>query len=206
MYIRAPAANKPNPYWFALYALLTAILASACAQAPKSSAPLPPTNHASEYRIQPGDRLFISVWREEALQRPVLVGPDGSISFTLAGQIQGTGMSLKELEKELQKRLIKYIPEAAVSVSLVETLGNKIYIAGKVIRPGEYVISRPTNVMQAIALAGGITPFADKTNIKVLRAKNGNNQVYWFNYKQVANGENLSQNITLAPGDTVVVP
>jgi len=204
--MRIVTTNSLGTFSLALRATLAVILLSACAATPTTTSPVPTTSQAKEYRIQPGDRLFISVWREETLQRPVLVGPDGSISFPLAGQIQAGGMSVKELEKELQKRLLKYIPEAAISVSLVESLGNKIYVTGKVVRPGEYTVSRPTDVMQAIALAGGITPFADKADIKVLRAQGGVNQVFRFNYKDVVNGENLSQNITLVPGDTIVVP
>jgi len=186
--------------------MLAVILLSACAATPTTTSRTPMTSQAKEYGIQPGDRLFISVWGEKTLQLPVLVGPDGSISFPLAGQIHASGMSVKELEKEMQKRLLKYIPAAAVSVSLIESRGNKIYVIGKVVHPGGYTVSRPTDVMQAIALARGITPFADKSDIKVLRAKDGVNQVFRFNYEDVVNGENLSQNITLVPGDTIVVP
>jgi polysaccharide export outer membrane protein len=136
----------------------------------------------------------------------VLVRPDGGLSFPLAGQIQAAGMTLRELEQVLQRRLSRYIPEATVSVALMETTGNKIYVVGKVIRPGEYVVSRPIDVMQAIAVAGGVTPFADTSQIRVLRGQDPKQEMFSFNYQDIVKGRLLSQNITLAPGDTVVVP
>ena len=136
--------------------LLVAFL-PACSQPVKETATSAKTQIPSEYHIQPGDRLFVSVWGEEVLQQGVVVQPDGGLSFPLAGQIQAEGLSVAQLEAELNKRLSPYIPQPAVSVSLIEPLGYRIYVVGRVSRPGEYVLSRQVDVLQALALAGGRT-------------------------------------------------
>ena len=160
----------------------------------------------TSYSFQPGDVLFISVWREESLQREVLVRPDGGFNFPLAGDIKAGGFTTRQLEQEISKKLEKYIPEPVVTVSLVQNLGNRIYVVGKVNKPGEYVINRRIDVMQALAMAGGMTPFADKDDIKIIRRQNGRQKTFAFDYSQVEDGQLLTQNITLMPGDTVVVP
>jgi polysaccharide export outer membrane protein len=160
----------------------------------------------SDYVIQPGDLVFVSVWREETLQREVLVRPDGGLSFPLAGEVNAKGLTTQQLESAISKRLEKYIPDPVVTVSLSQNLGNRIYVVGKVNRPGEYVLNRRIDVMQALAMAGGMTPFADRDRIKILRRRNGGQSTFAFDYDQVEAGQRLSQNITLMPGDTVVVP
>jgi len=160
----------------------------------------------ASYIIQPGDVLFVSVWREESLQREVLVGPDGGFNFPLAGEVNAKGLTTTQLEYEISNRLKKFIPEPVVTVNLWKNLGNRIYVVGKVNNPGEYIVSRRIDVIQAIALAGGMTPFADEDKIKILRRRNGQQQTFAFDYGQVEKGRRLSQNITLMPGDTIVVP
>lgn len=140
------------------------------------------------------------------MQREVIVQPDGRIRFPLAGEVKAAGLSLSEIEQRLKKNLSTYIPDPAISVSLIQSTGNRIYIIGRVNAPGEYVLSRDVDVLQAIALAGGVTPFAKKSKIKILRKEKGTQRVYYFNYKEVENGERASQNILLMPGDTIVVP
>jgi len=161
---------------------------------------------SKEYRVQPGDMLFISVWREETLQREVIVQPDGAIRFPLAGEVGAAGLPLAQIEQKLKRQLSAYIPDPAVSVSLVQSLGNRIYVVGRVKEPGEFVLTRNIDVMQALSLAGGTTPFAKKSEIRILREQKGQQRVFNFNYKEVEKGERLSQNIQLRPGDTVVVP
>lgn len=188
-------------------AAVVAFLLAACAQPVKiSPAPQQIDEAPKAYRIQPGDTLYVAVWGEEALQRAVLVQPDGGFSFPLAGQMKVEGLSIGELEQELDSRLAPYIPEPAVSVSLVETLGNRIYVMGRVNKPGEHILGRPVDVLQALALAGGLDPFARQDAIKIFRGQAPTQQVFGFNYKEVKRGSNLSQNITLLPGDTIIVP
>jgi len=170
------------------------------------AAPRKKAQQLVSYLIQPGDVLFVSVWREESLQREVLVGPDGSFNFPLAGEVNARGLTTTQLEFEISNKLKKFIPEPVVTVNLARNLGNRIYVVGKVNNPGEYIVARSIDVIQAIALAGGMTPFADKDKIKVLRRKNGRQETFAFDYSQVEKGRLLSQNITLIPGDTVVVP
>lgn len=196
-----------NAYRCAVAALLSVALALTAACAGQAAVGMPSAGAAKQdYRVQPGDILFISVWREETLQREVTVQPDGAIRFPLAGQVNASGLTLTQIEERLKTQLSKYIPDPAVSVSLLRSLGNRIYVVGRVNKPGEFVLSGKIDVMQALALAGGMTPFADRSAIKILREENGKQRTLRFNYKEVEKGEGLSQNILLMPGDTIVVP
>lgn len=159
-----------------------------------------------EYRIGPEDVLHISVWREDTLQREVLVRPDGGISFPLAGDLQAAGKTVEELQTEITERLRKYIPEPAVTVSVDKVAGYRIYVLGQVQDPGQYVVGRYVDVLQALTLAGGLTPFASEGNIKILRRENGEEIVLPFSYSAVKAGTNLGQNILLKSNDVVVVP
>ncbi|MCP4274980.1 MAG: polysaccharide export protein [Gammaproteobacteria bacterium] len=160
----------------------------------------------AKYLLQPGDILEISVWQEPDLQRDVLVRPDGGISFPLVGEVDTTGVSVDLVAAEVSKRLEKYIPDTVVTVSLKQMAGNRIYVLGKVNRPGEFPLSRNVDVMQALSMAGGMTPFAASDEIQVLRREDGVQQSIAFNYSAVEKGSDLSQNIMLLPGDLVVVP
>lgn len=158
------------------------------------------------YLIQPGDILQISVWKEKDMDREVLVRPDGGLSFPLAGDVQASGKTVDELRKEIELRLTRYIPSPVVTVAAKQTLGHKIYVVGKVNRPGEYVASRFVDVMQALGMAGGLTPYAAANDIVVLRRVNGIEHSIHFKYGQVEDGHKLKQNILLQSGDVVVVP
>jgi polysaccharide export outer membrane protein len=162
---------------------------------------------ADPYRIQAGDVLTVSVWKEPDLQGDVLVRSDGGLSFPLTGDIVAAGMTVEELRAEIRKRLDEYVPDAAVTVALKASGGNRIYVLGKVNRPGEYPFGKPIDVMQAISLAGGMTPYASLNSIHILRRKAGGNQdAIPFRYSDVEQGTGLQQNILLVGGDTVVVP
>lgn len=163
---------------------------------------------AEEYRVNPGDVLSIYVWNEESLAREIVVLPDGNISFPLAGKIAAGGRTVADVEGLLTEALGKFLKDApTVTVSPLQLLGNKIYVIGKVNRPGEYPINRPTDVMQALALSGGLNTFASEGNINVLRRDdNGEQRSTAFNYGDVKDGEALQTNILLQAGDIVVVP
>jgi polysaccharide biosynthesis/export protein len=158
------------------------------------------------YRIGPEDMLEISVWREEELQREVLVRPDGRISFPLAGDVQAAGRTAEQVAEEVTARLDRYIPDPVVTVSVKEVAGYKIYVLGQVARPGEYMVGRYVDVMQALTLAGGLTPYASRNQIRILRREDGREVVLPFRYVSVQRGEDLSQNVMLQSGDVVVVP
>jgi polysaccharide biosynthesis/export protein len=161
---------------------------------------------AGSYLLAPEDVLDISVWREETLQKQVLVRPDGGISFPLVGEIQAAGKSAAEIREEITQRLKPFLANPAVSVGVLKIAGYKIYVAGKVAKPGEYVAGRYVDVLQALTMAGGVTPYAAEDKIKVLRKENGKDKVFAFRYSEVRKGRNLEQNIVLRPGDVVVVP
>jgi len=162
---------------------------------------------ADAYKLNPGDVLQISVWKEEGMQQQVLVLPDGDISFPLAGHIKAAGLSPEQLQKVLQTRLKNFFADPVITVTVVQVSGNKIYVIGQVRSPGEFLANRPLDVMQALSLAGGLTTFAADTKIKVLRRDaNGSQHALAFNYSEVSKGESLASNVVLKPGDVVVVP
>lgn len=161
---------------------------------------------AENYQLGPGDDIEISVWKEPDLTRKMVVRPDGKISYPLIGEVQAAGKTVKELKQEISKRLEKFVTDAQVTVLLVESKNYKIYVTGQVNRPGEFSVARPTDVLQALALAGGLTPFAKSRKIVVLRRSSGSEERFPFDYKSVSRGKYMDQNRILLPGDTVVVP
>lgn len=160
---------------------------------------------ASDYMIGPDDALDIAVWKEETLQRKVVVRPDGKISFPLIGEIPAASRSAEDLQQEITVRLKKYIPDPVVTV-VVEKVAYKIYVIGEVKNSGQYQVGHYLDVVQALALAGGLTPYAAENKIKILRRENGVERVIQFEYGKVESGSDLKQNIILKRGDVVVVP
>ena len=158
------------------------------------------------YQIQPGDILEISVWNEENLLKQVLVRPDGGMSFPLVGNVQAAGKSVVELQSLVTQKLSRYIPDPVVTVSTQQLGGNKIYVIGKVAKSGEVIANRNMDVVQALSVAGGMTPYAAANKIKILRRANGKLTAIPFKYGDIEKGDNLQQNIILQSGDVVVVP
>jgi polysaccharide export outer membrane protein len=159
-----------------------------------------------KYLLQPGDILEISVWKEPDLQREVLVHPDGRISFPLVGSIMAKGRTVQTVNSSIASRLEKYIPDPVVTVNLKQMSGNRIYVVGKVLKPGEFLTNRTIDVMQALGMAGGLNPFAEGDEILILRRVGGVQKSIPFDYDKVVEGKDLTQNIVLKPGDVVVVP
>jgi len=158
------------------------------------------------YQLQPGDILQVSVWKEPDLTSEVLIRPDGGMSYMLAGEFHAAGHTVAELTATLQKRIRKYEPDAVVTVLVKATNGYRVYVIGKVLKPGDFPLNRPTDVMQALSLAGGTTPFADANSIRILRRDGDHQKVLPFRYGDIERGRDLNQNILLQSGDTVVVP
>jgi len=158
------------------------------------------------YRLGAEDVLLISVWKDEQLTREVVVRPDGMFSFPLVGDSQAQDRTVEEIRADLVKRLTKYIPNPNVSVSVTKVLSYKIYVVGRVNKPGEYLIGHYTDVLQALSLAGGLTPFAAENDIKVIRRVKGEKEVFPFRYGDMRKGNDLEQNILLQRGDVVMVP
>lgn len=160
----------------------------------------------TDYQVNPGDILFISVWKEEGLQSEVLVRPDGKFSFPLADDILAEGHSIDEIRAKLTEKLSKYIPDLVVSVDVRQIVGNKVYVIGQVNRPGEIIANPQVDVMQALSIAGGTTAFAELNGISILRRLNDEQISIPFRYRDMEKGKRLEQNIVLQAGDIVVVP
>ena len=159
-----------------------------------------------EYRIGPEDVLHISVWKEEDLDRKVVVRPDGGVSFPLAGDVQVSGRTPLEVQDEIRSRLQRYVPDAEVTVSIDEISGYTVFVLGEVAEPGQFTLGRYVDVVQALTLAGGFTPYANNRSIKVLRRQDGREVSFEFDFRDVSRGRDLQQNIVLQSGDVVLVP
>jgi polysaccharide export outer membrane protein len=164
------------------------------------------------YRINGGDLLHISVYGEQNLNQDVPVQPDGGIAFPLIGNLNVRGMTLKELQTKVANNLreSQYFPNLTdneVTVSMVKATGNSVSVVGQVKQPGTFAYDTQLDVMQALSLAGGLTPFASKSKIKILRRdQTGTQTAILFDYSDVEDGEHLDKNILLRGGDVVVVP
>lgn len=177
-----------------------ALLASSAVRAQDNASPREP------YTINPGDLLEISVWKEPDLQREVLIRPDGAFSFPLSGDIVAVGRTVEAVRQELTERLGTFIPDLVVTVTVSEINGNKIYVIGQVRNPGQFIVNPRVDVLQALSIAGGVTPFAELNDIKILRRRNGVQTMLRFRYNDIVKGQNLEQNVLLEVGDVVLVP
>ncbi len=158
------------------------------------------------YVIQPNDMLEIFVWKEVDLTRKVLVRPDGRISFPLVQDLQAAGMTPTQLKDEVERKLSTFLsaPEVTIIVDAIQSY--KIYVLGKVQKPGEMTAPKPVTVLQALALAGGFQEFAKDQEITIIRSDKKGNKVFNFNYRDVIQGRKAEQNIILRTGDVVNVP
>jgi len=161
----------------------------------------------SSYVIGANDVLAINVWKEPDISRSVPVRSDGKISLPLVGELQAGGQTPRQLEEQITKRLQSYISEPEVTVIVTDSKSQKVNILGMVARPGAYLLTSSTTVLDAIAMTGGFKDFAKQKSIYVLRqAPDGTQKRIPFNYKDVIKGKDPEQNIRLQAGDTVVVP
>ena len=158
------------------------------------------------YLIGPEDALEISVWRDETLKSSALVRPDGGVSFPLAGDFIVAGKTAAQVRDELTMRLGKFVPEPVVTVSVVRVSSYRIYVLGRVNKPGDFQVGRNIDVLQALTLAGGMTPFASEDGIRIIRKIEGKSTAIPFQYSRIRKGGDLSQNITLKSGDVLLVP
>ena len=167
----------------------------------------PSTHSDSSYVIGANDVLAINVWKEPDISRSVPVRSDGKISLPLVGELQAGGQTPQQLEQEITKRLQNYISEPEVTVIVTDSKSQRVNIMGMVTRPGAYLLTSATTVLDAIAMAGGFKDFAKQKSIYVLRqAPDGTQKRIPFNYKEVIKGKDPEQNIRLQAGDTLVVP
>jgi polysaccharide export outer membrane protein len=161
----------------------------------------------ADYRLHAGDKLDVSVWKETEMQKPnIVIAPDGKFSFPLAGQVAAAGKTVAEVRQEIENRLKAFIPEAVVTVAVLEVGGDVAYVIGQVSKPGAFLLNPRLNVLQALSLAGGGTPFAKLDSIIVLRGSHASQRALPFRFSQVSSGRNLEQNVDLESGDVIVVP
>jgi polysaccharide export outer membrane protein len=166
----------------------------------------PAVGSGVEYLLGAEDVLAIAVWKDEHLTKEVVVRPDGFVSFPLVGEIQAAGRTVEEVRAEIAKRLAKFIPNPNVSVAAIKVLSYRVYVLGRVNKPGEFMIGHTTDVLQALSLAGGLTPFASENDIRIIRRSNGEQQVIPVPYGDLKRGKNLERNALLQRGDVVMVP
>lgn len=159
------------------------------------------------YRIGPSDLLEIVTWREDMLtRRDVLVRPDGRISLPLTDDIMAAGLTLMQLKYRITKVLSHYLEAPQVYVILHNPRHYEVSILGNVEKPGTYPMLKPTDVMQALAMAGGFNEWADKDEVVILRGLGTHQKRFPFDYDDVVSGETPNQNIILKPGDVIIVP
>ena len=192
--------------------------APASAQAPKSNAPVQPAPAQpavvrpaemmipGNYVIGPDDVLGVVFWRDKEMSTDARVRPDGRIALPLLNEIQAAGLTPEELQKKITEESKKYVEDASITIVVKEINSLKVFITGQVAKPGTYALTSATTVIQLIAVAGGLAEYANSKNIMIMRRQGDKQISLKFNYKEVASGKKLQQNIELKPGDTVIVP
>lgn len=163
-------------------------------------------SRANEYIIGLGDVLEVMVWREPDLTRIQTVRLDGRITIPMVGEVVASGKSPRELAAHLENKLRQLISEPSVSVMLAESKSRRYYIIGQINTPGEFSISYPITILQAIARAGGFLEWAKTSTISIVRRGSSREDIIRFDYDAFAKGQNLGQNILIAAGDTIIVP
>ena len=186
-----------------LFALLLLCMAASAAQA--------------QITLKPGDTLNISVLQDPKFDRSVVIDPNGQIAFPLAGHITADGLTPQKLERILKARLQRNYKDGDLDVTVAlanaarpeipeEDLKPKIFVTGEILRPGPYNVRQATTLVQAIALAGGLGPFAAKRRIQVRRGSGADETIFHFDYKAYEGGADTEKNIPLQPGDVIIVP
>ncbi|PHS69262.1 MAG: sugar transporter [Methylophaga sp.] len=161
---------------------------------------------ADRYLLNAGDVLEISVWNEESLQKEVIVLPDGVITFPLAGEVLAQGRTVADVQASLKKQLSVYLADPVVTVSVLSVDGNTVHVLGKVITPGQFIMIQPIDAIQALSLAGGLSPYAEENNIIVVRRNGDKRQVIHVRYGSIKKGKDLATNIMLKSGDVILIP
>jgi polysaccharide export outer membrane protein len=154
----------------------------------------------SEFRLSREDVIEVSVWKEAELSRTMPIRPDGKVTMPLIGEVQAEGLKPQELEQNVQKALASFVRDPRVTVIVHDVNGARVYVTGMVGHPGSFPLRNSMNVLQALALAGGLAEFADRGGISVLHADGRHIEV---DYDDLVHGRSR---VSLQAGDTVVVP
>lgn len=164
-----------------------------------------PAPVGEEYVLGVEDKLSISVWKEPDLLKTVTVRPDGKITFPLVGDVQAAGRTARQLTDDLAKALTRFIKEPVVTVVVEEINNFKVFVLGEVTTQGALTLRRRTRLVEAIALAGGMSQYADKSNVLLMRFEDGKEIRTRIDYRKVVSGERPESNVYLKPGDTIIV-
>jgi polysaccharide biosynthesis/export protein len=172
------------------------------------AAPAAASSWPDAYVIGPGDVLSVRFWRQDRVSSDVVVRPDGMVSLLLLDDVRAAGLTPEQLRDNIQEQATKFFEDPQVTVIVKQVNSRVVYITGMVGKPGPYPLLHPMTVLQLIATAGGLQDYANGDDIVVIRTENGQQTTFSFNYGRVRkrSGEFLDENITLKPGDTVVVP
>ena len=170
-----------------------------------ASAQSQPAVPFEEYSLGVEDKLSISVWKELDMTKTVAIRPDGKITFPLVGDVQAAGRTARQLSEDLTRLLGRYIKEPVVTVVVEEINNFKVFVLGEVTTQGVLVLRRRTRLLEAIALAGGVSKFADKSDVVLMRFEDGKETRTRIDYRKVVSGERPELNVYLRPGDTVIV-
>jgi polysaccharide export outer membrane protein len=184
-------------------ALALALVLAAAAGAPAGQPPGPAARPPAAYTIGAGDVLRIIVWKEPDLTGDVTVRVDGMITVPLLGDLQAAGRSPGDVAESVAQGLQRFVETPRVTAAVSLSNSARFYVVGQVAKPGEFPLSSNTTVLHALALAGGLKEFARTDSIVIVRQ---DQSVVPVNYKRIAEGKDVSQNVTLARGDTIVVP
>ena len=161
---------------------------------------------SDRYVIGSEDVLYIHVWKEETLSKTVTVRMDGMISMPLVDEIQAAGITPLQLKEKLTEKLKDFVEAPNVTVIVMEANSFKVYISGQVKSPGVLRLRSETSLAQAISLVGGFAEWANQSKIIIIRKEDGKEKRFTVNYKKIVKGQDLSLNILLKPGDTIIVP
>jgi polysaccharide export outer membrane protein len=173
---------------------------------PRPAAPAAAAATSADYRLVSGDKLRIEVYKDAQLSQSLQIRPDGKITLPLVGDVPAAGRTSVELRDAIAKSLQEYMTDPTVTVIVTETTPQVIYVTGEVTKPGSYsIVNGQMSIIQAIAMAGGLTEFANKKDIRVLRKNGTGMETLRFNYKEVLNDETRREPLQLRPGDTVIV-
>ena len=210
---RNSLSNVPSNMCRSLTAVAVLLVASSAAAQPSPSVAPPPgaaktaeTSVPSDYVIGAEDIVGVVFWRDADMSADVTVRPDGMITLPLLGDLRAGGLTPDGLRDAVKKEASKIMEDPNVTIVIKTINSRKVFISGQVTTAGAYPLASPRTVLQLIALAGGLTEYADAKNIRIIRTEQGRTTSLKFNYKEVSRGINLDQNIQLKPGDSVIVP
>lgn len=194
--VRAQSAGNSAP---------TAGMQSATSDSAKSPSDSP-AQAGLGYVIGPGDVLSINVWRETEISQKLVVRPDGMITLPLVGDVTATGQTPEELALLVSKKLETILTNPQVQVIVAEVHSKFFVVVGNVTKPGQYPLTRPTSVIEAVSQAGGFRDFAKTSKMYVLHMQNGKRVRIPFNYNKAVSGKNSAQDVDISSGDAIVVP